>query len=376
MSGELSCGREDSGVNGTGPGTDYPDRETGSLERWSSSGSSRRRPCSLDVVIPVYNEGAVLEALFERLQSVFAGENLEKHGISLIRFIFVDDGSTDESVSRIISHISSGFPAEVYLLSRNFGHQCALAAGIDMADADLVAVMDADLQDPPELIARMIGKWRQGYDVVYARRRKRKENPIKVACYWLFYRIVSLLSEVEIPVDSGDFCVMDRRVVEAIRAMPEKLRFQRGARAWVGFRQTGVQYDRPARMAGETKYSLRKLYRLATDGLAWLTVWPLKLAQFATAMFALLTMFLVGVWLTRLLRGSPMNEPVFWFMVTLIVVSAGFCVVSVCLYAMSAYIARTYIEAKNRPSYVIMNHIDAQTLTHSPRVPTEQDSEP
>lgn len=338
------------------------------LERWSAGAPDRERPISLDVVIPVFNESAVLEKLFERMESVFSPENLEIHGLSRVRFIFVDDGSTDETARIVVSRIASGVAAELYQLSRNFGHQNAVAAGIDASDSDVVSVMDADLQDPPELIIDMIHKWREGYEVVYAQRRKRKESRFKVACYWLFYRLISILSEVEVPVDSGDFCLMDRRVVTAIRSMPEKLRFQRGARAWVGFAQTGIQYERPARMAGQTKYTLRKLYRLATDGVAWLTVWPLKLAQLASAIFGLLTLILMILLGSRLLLGSPMDKVQSWFLLTQLLISSGFCILSVCLYVMSAYIGRTYIEAKHRPSYVIREHIHAEAL-HRAGVP-------
>jgi dolichol-phosphate mannosyltransferase len=196
----------------------------------------------------------------------------------------------------------------------------------------------------------MVERWRRGADVVYGRRRKRRENPLKVACYWLFYRLVALLADIQIPLDSGDFCLMDRRVVLALRAVPEKLRFVRGLRAWVGFSQDGFDYDRPARQAGSSKYGLGRLYRLATDGVVSSSVRPLQIAQF----FSLSYLFLaLALGLLLLLRPQVLDVPPALLVVYLLVVSGNFVQVF-CVYILGAYVGRTYLEAKGRPSYVVM----------------------
>ncbi len=164
-------------------------------------------------------------------------------------------------------------------LSRNFGHQAALSAGLAYADGDVVVMMDADLQDPPELIGELLGRWREGFEVVYAIRRRREGNLVKKFFYALFYRLNRLIAEVDIPLDAGDFCLMDRCVAEAMRALPERNRFLRGLRSWVGFRQMGYEYDRPDRFAGTTKYSFLKLVNLAISGFIGFSTVPLRLAS-------------------------------------------------------------------------------------------------
>ena len=193
---------------------------------------------SLDIVIPVFNEEKVLDLLFQRLQAVFSQENLKKHCLKSVRYVFVDDGSRDQSAKIIARCIGQGAPAILCRLSRQFGHQSAVSAGLEKSDAETVACIDADLQDPPEVISEMLAKWREGYDVIYGERRKRKEGFLKVTGYWLFYRLLAFLSDIKIPLDSGDFSLMDRRVLEVIRSLPEKNRCPRVFRAWVGLKQT------------------------------------------------------------------------------------------------------------------------------------------
>ena len=223
------------------------------------------RVLTLDLVIPIYNEAESLELLFQELDRTFSLVNLAPRNVGRVRYLFVDDGSSDASARIVTEKIRAGAPAALYRLSRNFGHANALCAGLDQTTADLVAVLDADLQDPPGVVLEMIDKAREGYDVIYAQRRKRKENIFKRMGYWSFYRLVAALSDINVPLDSGDFCLIDRGVVTALRTLPERLRYPRVLRAWVGFRQVGVEYDRPRRQAGTTKYSLGKLYRLATE---------------------------------------------------------------------------------------------------------------
>lgn len=310
----------------------------------------RRAQVSLDVVIPVWNEEAVLGSLFERLSHVFSPDQLQHSRIDSVRYLFVDDGSTDRTPELVANAIADGLPAVMVRFSRNFGHQNAVSAGLDHTDADVVAVIDADLQDPPELIPAMLEKWRAGWDVVYGQRRKRRgENPLKLAGYWLFYRLLAALADIHIPLDSGDFCLMDRRVVEVIVRVPERLRFPRGIRAWVGFRQTSIEYERPLRRAGRTKYNFARLYKLATDGVISSSVRPLQLAQVFSVSYLVLALA-VGL---LLLLSEQTQVPPLILVGYLLIVSGNFVQVF-CIYILGAYVGRTYLEVKGRPSYVVM----------------------
>jgi polyisoprenyl-phosphate glycosyltransferase len=320
----------------------------------------RDRLVSLDLVIPVWNEEAVLPLLFARLREAFSPERCAASGIGSVRYVLVDDGSQDRTAETIRAEIERGLPALLLRLSRNFGHQAAVSAGLDHAHADLVAVIDADLQDPPELIHEMTACWRRGHEIVYGVRRRRQENPLKVAGYWAFYRLIALLSDLKIPLDGGDFGLMDQRVVAALRALPETLRFPRVLRAWVGFRQTGVEYDRPGRQAGATKYTLRRLYRLATDGVASSSVRPLQLAQVFSFSYFLLMFALGLVILRRLLFAQSTGMPPSVLVTYLLIVSASF-VQSLCMYILGAYVGRTYLEVKRRPTYLVMETVAPTT---------------
>jgi dolichol-phosphate mannosyltransferase len=239
----------------------------------------RKSNISLDIIVPVFNEEESVPVLFQRLEQTFSQENLARHRLTRVRYLFIDDGSKDTTVEALRRQNFRSNRAKIVSFSRNFGHQAAVSAGIFLADSDVVAIIDADLQDPPEIIPEMIKLWREGYDVVYGQRKTRQEGAFKNACFKIFYRILSWMSPVEIAVDSGDFCIMGRTVVQAINSLPEKLRFLRGLRSWVGFAQTGFEYDRPRRELGKSKYTFRRLYRLATDGIASLSLVPLKIAQ-------------------------------------------------------------------------------------------------
>jgi dolichol-phosphate mannosyltransferase len=318
--------------------------------------AGRERAVSLDLVIPVWNEEDVIALLFRRLGEAFSAERCRSSRIGSVRYVLVDDGSHDRTAEMIRAEIDRGAPAVLVRLSRNFGHQAAVSAGLDHATADLVAVIDADLQDPPEIVHDMAARWREGYDVVYGVRRRRKENPLKVAGYWAFYRLVALLSDLKVPLDGGDFGLMDRRVVDALRALPETLRFPRVLRAWVGFRQTGVEYDRPERQAGRTKYTLRRLYRLATDGVASSSVRPLQLAQVFSFSYFVLMFVLGAVILRRLLFSDAPGVPSS-VLITYLLIASGSFVQALCLYILGAYVGRTYREVKRRPAYLVMETI-------------------
>jgi dolichol-phosphate mannosyltransferase len=322
---------------------------------------NRQGQVSLDVVIPVWNEEEVVDLLVERLQAVFGPEARRASGLRSVRYLFVDDGSRDRTAALLAGHIRRGLPAVLFRLSRNFGHQNALSAGLAQSRADLVAVLDADLQDPPELILRMVERWREGYDVVYAQRRRRQGNPLKRAAYWLFYRTVAVLADIQIPLDSGDFGLMSRRVVERLVALPEKLRFPRVMRAWVGFPQAGVEYDRPERRAGRSKYTLTRLYKLATDGVVSSSVRPLQAAQFFSVCYLLLTMALGVFMVARHLvwPGLSVSLPV---LVGYLLVLSGNFVQVVCIYILGAYVGRTYLEVKGRPPYVVMEVVAPESV--------------
>lgn len=313
---------------------------------------------SLDIIIPVFDEEEILETLFTRLNECMSERALDDYSLGPVRYIFVDDGSRDRTATLIRDKISFGANAALIRLSRNFGHQSALIAGFDHSTADIVAVIDADLQDPPELIPEMTRKLREGYDVVYGERKRRQGNTAKVLLYWIYYRILRVLSDVDLPVDAGDFCVMRRRVLVAMRSLPEKLRFSRGLRCWVGFNQVAFPYDRPLRAAGSTKYSLGRLYQLATDGIASMSVRPLRITQ-ATLFFSLFATvcFLILASYQYIRHGS--HDPLtLWFLMGYILIAFTSSLQIFCLYIMGAYLGRMYLEVKARPPYIVMETIE------------------
>jgi len=319
--------------------------------------NSSARSLTLDVIVPFYNEAEVLGLLFEALEQTFSPSNLAPRKIARVRYLFVDDGSSDGSPQIITEKIRGGAPASLLRLSRNFGHGNALCAGLDHSTADFVVILDADLQDPPSVVLDMIDKARYGYDVVFGRRRKRKENVLKRIAYWVFYRLIASLSEITLPLDSGDFCLMDRRVIDALRRLPESLRYPRVLRAWVGFRQTGVEYDRPRRQAGQSKYTLRRLYRLATDGIASASTRPLKIAQLSSFLFGLGALAISLIFVLVLVGKLSLTVSHPLLLASLLIVSSNALIMLV-LYVFSAYIGRMYLEVKRRPPYIIMEQID------------------
>ena len=227
----------------------------------------------ITLVIPAYNEESVLPSLFGRLK-----ESLKNIDDSF-EVILIDDGSSDNTWN-IIADYNSKYPyIKGIRLSRNFGHQSALSAGLRYVTGDAAIVMDADLQDPPEILKAFIDKWKDGYEVVYAIRKKRKESVFKKFSYFVFYRVMQKLANIKIPLDSGDFCLMDKKVIDDINRLPEYNRFVRGLRAWVGYRQIGLEYERQARAEGEPKYNIRKLLGLAINGLVSFSSLPLRLAS-------------------------------------------------------------------------------------------------
>ncbi len=303
------------------------------------------------IVIPCFNEEEVLPELFHRVTA--SAEQLRiEWGV-----LCVDDGSRDRTWALLEAQHRRDPRWRGLSFARNFGHQTAVSAGIHFSDADAVVVMDADLQDPPEELPRLIEAWQAGSQVVYAVREKRKEGFLMRALYWLFYRLLSRISSVPIPEDAGDFCLMDRRVVEVLKAMPERNRFVRGLRAWTGFKQTGLAYERQARSAGRPKYGARKLLQLAFDGICSFSTAPLRLVFLVG--LAVSSLSLLGILFTLSQRifvdfyarhGFPHVQGF-----TTIVISVLFLggVQLVTLGLIGEYIARIYEEVKQRPPWVV-----------------------
>ncbi len=298
------------------------------------------------LVIPIYNEEENITEMYRRLSSVIAQLDGETE------LILIDDGSRDRSLS-MIRELHHCDRRVCYLsFARNFGHQIAVTAGLNFVQGKCVIVMDADLQDPPELILKMIAKWQQGYQVVYAQRLSRKrESWLKRFTAYVFYRILQRLSKVDIPADTGDFCLMDRQVVDILNAMPERNRYIRGLRAWVGFSQTAVHFERDPRFAGKVKYSFGKSWALAIDGIISFSTVPLKLATYLgmlSAGVALLMMTLVLYW--RLV--DPVSPLIGFTLITIAMFFLG-SVQLICIGILGEYISRIYEEVKGRPIYTL-----------------------
>jgi dolichol-phosphate mannosyltransferase len=301
------------------------------------------------VIIPIYNEEDNIPQLYKRLSDVAkkTGEAWE--------FIFVDDGSYDNSVSILKQYHRSDARVKIISLSRNFGHQSAISAGLTFCQGDCAIVMDGDLQDPPEILPEFMKKWQEGYQVVYAIRKRRKEVFFKRVIYKLFYRMLGRLARIDIPLDAGDFCLMDRKVVNLINSFPERNRFVRGLRSWVGFSQTGLEYDRDERFSGKPKYSLSKLAKLAFDGIFSFSEFPLKIIIFLglTVAFASI-LYAVYLVINRFLH--PEVQIPGW---TSIIVGITFLggVQLIFIGVVIEYIIRIYDEVKDRPIYIVAESV-------------------
>lgn len=310
----------------------------------SGSLRDRQRP-TYSLILPIYNEEDNIPLLYQKLKAVM-------DGLGQTEVIFVDDGSRDRSLG-MIRELHQQDQRICYLsFARNFGHQVAVTAGLNFARGQAVIVMDADLQDPPELVPALVEQWRQGYGVVYAQRIKRKqEGWFKQLTAYVFYRLLQQLADVKIPADTGDFCLMDRRVVNLLNAMPERSRYIRGLRAWVGFPQTAVKFERPPRHAGDVKYTLRQSLRLAINSLVAFSIVPLRLATYLgllTAVLAFAMMLLVLYW-----RLFQVNSPIDGFATVIIANLFLGAVQLICIGILGEYIGRIYDEVKGRPLYTL-----------------------
>jgi glycosyltransferase involved in cell wall biosynthesis len=319
----------------------------------SSSAASRTldRQTTVSLVIPCYNEQDVLPLLFDRVTAAAATWGAKYEAL------LVDDGSRDGTWDLITELHAKDARWKGVRLARNFGHQIALWTGLQRADGHVVAVLDADLQDPPEILARFLAKWAEGFDVIYAVRTKRKEGPAKRLAYFLYYRALAFLSEIDIPLDSGDFCVMDRAVLAAILPSKEQVPFIRGLRAWAGFRQTALAYERDRRAAGEVKYTFRKLVQLGLNGIFSFSTRPLRLATYfgflvsGTAFLGAIFTLLQRVFAAQFERIGLGPVPGFATIVIAILFLGG--VQLLCLGILGEYVGRIYENVKGRPLTVV-----------------------
>jgi polyisoprenyl-phosphate glycosyltransferase len=299
----------------------------------------------LSVAIPVHNEESVLPELLERLRRVLDGLRGGPHEI-----VFVDDGSTDRTFAMLCEAAREDSRMIVISLSRNFGHQAAISAALDHASGDAVVTMDGDLQDIPEAIPQFVEKFGEGFEVIYAQRVRRKEPLLLRICYFLFYRMMAGLSDVHLPLDSGDFGLMSRRVVDQVRRMPEHHRYLRGMRSWVGFRQTGIPVERAERHSGKSKYSLLRLIKLAADGLFAFSIVPIRATALLGMLVVLLSFLYVcyAIYAKLVLHVSPQG-----FTALIVVVTFLSGIVLFSLGIIGEYLGRIYEETKARPKYVI-----------------------
>lgn len=305
---------------------------------------------SLSIIVPVYNEESVLQEFYQRTSAVL--DDLE--GI-IGKILFVDDGSSDNSVDIIRDLIQKDVRLSLIRLSRNFGKEAALTAGLDHVDADAVIIIDADLQDPPELIPRMIELWREGFDTVYGQRTERHgESFVKKATASMFYRLMGGVGRVSIPRDTGDFRLISRRAVNALRSLPESNRFMKGLFSWIGYPQTALRYSRDPRHAGDTKFNYWKLWNFALDGITSFTTLPLKLASYIGVLLAFGS-FIYGAYviIKTLIWGDPV--PGYPSLMTVVLFIGGIQLIF--LGVLGEYLGRMFDETKHRPLYLVQEHM-------------------
>jgi polyisoprenyl-phosphate glycosyltransferase len=318
----------------------------------------------LSLIVPCYNEEVVIRATYDRICEVLGSNKF------CLQIVFINDGSED-GTGQILEEISISDPrVKVVTLARNFGHQAAVSAGLADADGDAVAVIDADLQDPPEVILEMVERWREGFDVVYGIRTKRKESVWKRWCYGAFYRIFRRLSDIDAPLDAGDFSLIDKQVLRQVNSLPEKNRFFRGLRVWVGFKQIGVCYERQPRTAGVTKYPFLKLLRLAADGVFSFSTVPLTIVFVLGLLMSTISLAVAcAVFIARIfdipwLGGHLRDAQGFTSIILTVLLIGG--IQLICTGILGEYIGRIYQEVKSRPPYIVR-----QSVPHQPVSPQQ-----
>ncbi len=338
--------------------------EKGADQSCANSQDPSRRPV-ISVIVPIFNEEKVIPELYRRMVAVLGdiGQPWE--------LVCVNDGSRDESLSMLLSLREQDPRVKIINFSRNFGHQIAITAGMDYAQGEAIAIIDADLQDPPELIGEMFEKWREGYEVVYAvRAHRRGESRFKLWTASAFYRLLRRITDVEIPVNTGDFRLIDRQVLLTMRRLREKHRFMRGLSSWVGFRQTGIEYQRAERFAGDTKYPLSKMLRLTLDAITSFSYIPLRLSTYFGFFLAFVS--LLGIVVTTVLRLSG-NNAFFGQASTLVAVLFLGGIQLIFLGIIGEYLARIYDDVKARPLYVVSKlhgFTDREEHRDNPQSPT------
>jgi len=307
---------------------------------------------TISVVVPAYCEELVVEASYRRIKAALEALVDYEHEI-----IFVDDGSSDATLAHLKKLSGADHKLKIISFSRNFGHQIAITAGMNRAGCDAVVTIDADLQDPPELIGEMVSLWEKGYEVVHGRRQRRKgESVFKLVTAAVFYRALDRLTDVKIPLDSGDFKLMDRKVIEVLRNLKEKRRFVRGLVAWAGYRQTELQYEREERFAGETKYPLGKMLKFALDGITSFSIKPLKVALNLGFVSVIVGLVLMAYVLVSKIR-YPETTVSGWASILIALIFFG-GIQLVTLGVIGEYIGRIYEESRDRPLYVVAEEVN------------------
>lgn len=305
---------------------------------------------NITILVPLYNEATVLPELFVRL------ENLQKETAADVSILFVDDGSTDNTSGFIDEIIKGKDNYSAIFLSRNFGHAMALTAGIaHISDAeDAVFIIDGDLQDPPEMLWQFLEKMDEGYDVVYGIRKNRKESFVKKSCYKLYYRLLKHFSNINMPLDAGDFSLISKRVVKQLNNLPEESRYLRGLRSWVGFKQVGIQYERDKRSGGVTKYSFRSLLKLAFNGIFNFSELPIRFIGFVGFITIFISLIYLSITIYKKLVFGTVPEG-FTALIFAIVLLSGVQLLS--LGIIGEYILRIFFQVKQRPLYIIKSKI-------------------
>jgi dolichol-phosphate mannosyltransferase len=307
----------------------------------------------ISIVVPMYYEEKVADECYKRLKKVMVDNNIN------YEFIFVNDGSKDRTFEILSKIAEQDKNTKIISFSRNFGHQIAVTAGVDKAKGDAVVVIDADLQDPPELIPKMIDLWSEGYKVVYAKRKKRKgESFFKLFTAGMFYRILDKMTDIDIPLDTGDFRLMDRDVVNVLKNMKENNRFVRGMVSWVGFKQTPIEYERDERFAGETKYPLKKMIKFASDGIISFSAKPLKLMGSLGIFCVSISMIIFLYALIRKLTNDVNVVSGWASIMTAVTFLGGVQLLSISV--LGEYIGRIYDESKGRPLYIIEKEVNIE----------------
>lgn len=308
----------------------------------------------ISIVIPVYNEEEVLPQLYERLNALT--ENVKNYEFEIF---FINDGSKDNTLPMLEELTKYDKRVKALSFSRNFGHQAAVTAGIKYVDGDAVVIMDADLQDPPELIPEMLELWENGNEVIYGKRKSRKgESGFKLFTAKMFYKTLNSLSDVEIPKDTGDFRLVDKKVIDVINELPEHNKFLRGLFSWVGFKQYPYEYERQERKGGKTKYPLKKMMKLASDGIISFSTKPLKIVGGIGVVTIIISIAILIYSLISYAFNLNQLSPGWTSIMVAITLFSGVQLLSI--WVMSEYIARIYDETRNRPQYIIDKKINIE----------------